>query len=132
MLLCFDLTVVVIRRTTCGRLLPVLSFVYLASYSQNACVCGCLCACVRACARACARACVCVCVCARARNLCTCAVHVYMWQCMCTCVRACYVYVAGGRGDRVPLHDPKFQLWRHTPNHPSLSASLPLDLASGR
>ena len=83
MLLCFDLTVVVIRRTTCGRLLPVLSFVYLASYSQNACVCGCLCACVRACARACARACVCVCVCVRARVIC---VRV---QCMCTCGSAC-------------------------------------------
>ena len=29
-----------------GRLLPVLSCVYSALYSQNACVCGCLCLCV--------------------------------------------------------------------------------------
>ena len=36
-----------------GRLLPVLSYVYLAFYNQNACECGCLCVCV----------CVCVCVC---------------------------------------------------------------------
>ena len=50
-----------------GHLLPVLSCVYLALYSQNACVCGCLCVCarVRACVsvRACVCACVCVCVC---------------------------------------------------------------------
>ena len=39
------------------RLLPVLSCVYLALYSQNACVCQCLCVCV------------CVCVCARAHAL---------------------------------------------------------------
>ena len=43
------------------RLLPVLSCVNLALYSQNARVCGCLC--VRACVRACV--CVCACVCMR-------------------------------------------------------------------
>ena len=56
----FSVPCVFIHSKSPGRLLPVLSCVYLALYSQNVCVGGCLFVCVRACVRACV--CVCVCV----------------------------------------------------------------------
>ena len=48
----FSVPCVFIHSKSPGRLLPVLSCVYLALYSQNACVCGCLCVCVCVRARA--------------------------------------------------------------------------------
>ena len=44
----FSVPCVFIHSKSPGRLLPVLSCVYLALYSPNACVCGCLCVCVHA------------------------------------------------------------------------------------
>ena len=53
----FSVPCVFIHSKSPRRLLPILSCVYLALYSQNACVYRCLCVCV----------CVCVCVCEHAR-----------------------------------------------------------------
>ena len=47
----FSVPCIFIHSKPPGFLLPLLSCVYLALYSQNACVCGCLCVCVCVCAR---------------------------------------------------------------------------------